>query len=247
MPEPVAAIPTVVTDLEDAPESHRRLYTQAEDGTFTLDGGGVLRALEAERAEAKKWKEEAKKYDGFDPDEHKKLKEAAKLADREKDIQRGNFEKVLGEEKQRWQTELEVREQRISKLEGALEGALIDAAATREIAASSGNTRVLLPWVKAQLKLIEHNDQTIAVAIDGKGEPRLKVEPEHAHDFMGPRELVEELKADPEFAVNFKGTGSSGGGAPSLKLSIPGGSTADSEIEKIQQQVKRGQTGRLKA
>lgn len=237
-------IPTVVKDLNDAPESHRRLYTEAEDGTFTLDGGGVLRALEAERAEAKKWKEKAKEYDGFDPEELKKLKEDAEVAERERDIDQGKFEKILGEEKQKWQAEIDVRDQRIAKLDSGLNSALIDAAATREIAAKEGNARVLLPWVKEQLKLIELNDEPIAVAVNAKGEPRLKADPEHAHDYMGPAELVEEMKADPEFAANFKGTGSTGGGAPSLK--VPGGSVKqDSEIEKIQAQVKRGVTGRL--
>jgi hypothetical protein len=244
MTEKVAAIPTVVNDLSEAPESHRRLYTEAEDGTFTLDGGGVFRALEDERAEAKKWKEEAKKFDGFDPAELKKLKEAAELAEREKDIQRGNFEKVLNQEKEKWQAEIDLQKERNVKLEAGLNNALIDSAALREITARDGYTHLLLGPVKDRLQLMELNGETIAVAVNPKGEPRLKAEPEHAHDYMGPAELVAEMKGDPEYAPAFKGTGSSGSGAPAMKLNAPSAKTT-SEIEKIQAQVQRGRTGRL--
>ena len=246
MADDILTIPAVVKDLNEAPESHRRLYTQADDGTFKLDGGGVMRALEAEREEAKKWKEKAKQYDGFDPEELKKLKAAKELADRERDIELRNFEKVLKEDQEKWQGEVKVREERITKLESALHSALVDNALTREVVAKGGSPRVLLPSLRDSLKLMEVDGETVAVAVDAKGQPRLKAEAKHANDYMGAEELVDEIRADPEFAANFKGTGSTGGGAPSSKLGMllnpPG---ADSDIEKIQAQVKRGMTGRL--
>lgn len=245
--EPLAAIPAVVKDLEEAPESHRRLYTEAEDGTFVLDGGGVYRALQRQQDEAKKWKEQAERFKDFDPEELKKLKAAKELADRERDIELRNFEKVQKEDQDKWQGVVAEKDEQIKKLQLGLQSALIDNDLTREIVAKGASPKPILPALRDQLKLMEVDGKTVAVAVDEKGQPRLKPEAKHINDYMGAAELVDENKSDPEFAPLYKGTGSTGSGAPISKLSaLLSPPTADSEVEKIQAQVKLGMTGRLK-
>jgi hypothetical protein len=56
--------------------------------------------------------------------------------------------------------------------------------------------------------------------VDGKGNPRIG---DAQGNPMTIKQLVDELKQDPDFARNFEGSGSSGGGAPRSNAGGGGG------------------------
>lgn len=109
-----------------------------------------------------------------------------------------------------------------SGLESALSAQLIDNAATTQILAEKGSATLLLPHIKANLKMV-HTEQgysTIVVDRFGKERPSLS----KAGEMMSISELVNEFKANEQFAGAFmapnSGGGASGsgaGGASSVK------------------------------
>lgn len=127
----MAKLNAVVESLDAVPENLRELYVEA-DGKYRLDADGVeslvdtsglKTALEKERAAAKEAKAALKRYDGLDPEEYQRLKEAADAAEQQKLQTEGKWEemkdrltKTFEKEKTTLTGELERRDRVIEQL-----------------------------------------------------------------------------------------------------------------------------------
>ena len=134
----MAKIASVVETLDDVPENLRELYMEA-DGKFRLDAEGVedvsglKSTLEKLKRESKDARDALKKYDGFDPEEYQRLKEAADNAEQTKLQTEGKWEemkdrltKTFEKERATLSGELSKRDQFIERLliENELNGAI---------------------------------------------------------------------------------------------------------------------------
>ncbi len=89
----------VVESLDAVPESFRELYVESE-GKYRLDAEGVedvsglKSTLEKLKRDAKEAKDALKRYDGLDPEEYQRLKEAADSAEQTKLQTEGKWEEM---------------------------------------------------------------------------------------------------------------------------------------------------------
>lgn len=205
----------VVAKLEEVPEALRELYTE-QDGRFVLDAegvedvGGLKSALQKQKDEVRKAREALAKYGGADPERVAELLAAAEEAERKQLQVKGDWEKRETQLQEQFKKTLGQKDERIGKLERAIQRHAVQREAIAAITAAEGRATLLLPHVERQLKLVEEGDEFAVVVVDGKGSPRIKDSAGHP---MTVTDLVMEMKASEEFAAAFKGSGASGGGA----------------------------------
>jgi hypothetical protein len=218
------------------------LYSE-RDGTFFLDDDGteeLRNSLERQKAENKAAKERLAALGDIDPEEHKRLKQQEAEAKRKADIDKGNYEKILTEERATYTKELEKRDTHAKGLRAQLDEAMIDGELIREISKYPGaRHKLLMPALKPQVRLKEFEGKFRAVVVDEKGEPRLKAGAKTADEFMGPADLVTEARNDKELAGAFPASGS-GTKATTVTIPAPGSSTDAAESAKIAEQVRAG-------
>lgn len=100
-----------VSKLEEVPEKYRGLYVE-KDGGFEVDPAKLADfefddkeelagALENERKERKRWKDEVDKYKGLDPDKARAAQKRLDELDEKNLIEKGEVEEL----KKRWQKE----------------------------------------------------------------------------------------------------------------------------------------------
>ena len=154
-----------------------------------------------------------------------KAKEAVKkIAELEEKRLReeGDFKKIQEQTIARHAEEMLVKDGEIGKLNGNLSKLLIDNTATAAITAAKGKLRVLLPHVKAQMKVVrnEATGEPEAVVVDASGTPRIA---SGSGARMTVADLVGELQKDADFGGAFEASGSTGGGARSSAKTGTGG------------------------
>jgi hypothetical protein len=159
--------------------------------------------------EAKKAKDALKSYEGVDPDEFKRLKDAAAEAERKKAAAEGDFKALEKQLIDRHAAELAQVQGRTSKLQSALEKRLVQAELTKAIARHRGDPDLLLPHAAQFVKVRETDDGFEAYVADEKGNPRIADGKGTPMDFD---QLIEQVLV-PKYPRAFDGTGSSGGGA----------------------------------
>lgn len=210
------ALPFVVDKLDSIPEAARSFY--AKDGEkYRLDLDGyedptnLKSALEKERkasrdavAMTKAWKDLGKS-----PEEITEMLAAHAQAERDKLTKAGEWDKLRGQMTEQHQTELAKREETAKALRGQLERHLVDAAGTAAIAAAKGSAELLLPHVKAKVKVIEENGEYAVRVVDAQGNPRVNAKGE----FLSMSDLVGEMRQSDVFAPAFMAPSASGGGA----------------------------------
>lgn len=171
-------------------------------------------ALEANRntllSEKKALEKQMARFKDIDPDKYKSMSEKEAEVERERAERAGDWKARETQLQERFTTETKAKDERIGSLSAALERRLVDAEATAALAAAKGSPKVLLPHIKAHVKVVEENGEFVVQVVDGRGQPRVG---DAKGNPMTIGQLVEELKADPDFARNFEGSGSSGGGA----------------------------------
>jgi hypothetical protein len=173
-------------------------------------------------SEAKKAKSALKAFEGVDPNEYKTLKQKQEEAAEKRAIEEGSLEAWKKQFLEQAAKEKEPILTENRTLRSSLEKKLVDAEATAAIAAAKAPAKVLLPHIKAQVKVVEEDGEYVVHVVDSKGNQRIgdaKGTP------MTIAQLVDEMKTDPEFAVLFPGTGSSGGGASKSISGAGGGKT----------------------
>lgn len=191
-----------------------------EKDTYTKDEAAALVAqevagLKANQAEllkdVKATKAKLSAYEGVDPEKYKQLEAAAAEAERKKAAAEGDFKSLEAQLTKKYEGQLEVERGEKTKLRTSMERNLIDAAAAQELAKHSDSPKMLLPHIRAQMKVVEQDGEFFARIVDGNGNVRIGAG--QGSTPMSLTELIEEMKQDKEFAPAFRGLGASGGGA----------------------------------
>lgn len=105
-------------------------------------------------------------------------------------------------------TQLASKDQEISDLMQSADQSHIDAIASQNIAQEKGSVPLLLPHLRARLKVVSDAGKRILQVIEENGTPRRQ---ENGSAFSV-KDLVSEMKACPSFSRAFEGPEISGGG-----------------------------------
>lgn len=194
-----------------------KTYTQEELDAKLAELAAEKEALKANRdealSEAKKAKSALKNYDGVDPAEYKTLKTAADEAARKAALAEGNLEVWKKQVTDAHQKERDGDQKRIDKLTRALERRLVDATLAESLAKADVDP-TMLPLLKLEgrryVRVKETDDDFEPLVADERGNALIA-------DGKGTAMSVDDLvvqKLKAQYPGAFKGTGSSGGGAP---------------------------------
>lgn len=225
------ALKAIVEKLEDIAEPLREHYRAgaAEEGlegrfVLAVEGSsgyalenvdGLKSALGKERTTREKLERDVVKFKDIDPDkartalaeldELKKL-DPAKEADK---IANGKFEAAKAQLIQAHQTEIGQREERIGHLARTVEGLLVDAVATTALAEAKGSVELLLPHVRAHVKVKELDGKFGVEVVDKDGNARIADAKGTPMDIKG---LVAEMRQSETFGRAFEADGHDGQG-----------------------------------
>lgn len=208
-------LPFSVDAIDAIPEAQRSLYKEA-NGKFVLDVDGyedpanLKSALQKERDAAKAASKQVQAWAalGKSPEEIQALVESQAQAEREKLTKNGEWEKLRDQMVSQHKTELSKKDEAISARESALSRHLVDAAAVTALAEAKGSAALLLPHIRAAVKVVEENGEYVVRVVDKNG-PRVNGKGE----FLTIKDLVVEMRQSEEFGRAFDATGTTGGGA----------------------------------
>jgi hypothetical protein len=220
-----------VETLDVVPEQFRGLYAAGEGGKFVLnpasagiataiDGlNGALRNERKSNAALRSQKDVSaslKEHLGFDTIEDAKAKleeltaavaskanvDPAKL---KADIEKGFIAKEDGYKADK------------AKMQATLDKYLVESAGLSALAELKGNSKLLMPIIKAQAVVVADGDEYVVRVKDAAGDYRGNT----SGGFMTVADLVKELKASADYGVAFASEAPSGGGKPSGQLTRP--------------------------
>lgn len=199
-------IPTALVDY----------FVEQEDGTFKLDAdiedvSGLKSALKKERDTVKDLRKKIKI--DITPEELEELREKAEATNDSEEVKKAVKAQTKAER------ELAAAQERIGKLTTKLSDVMLTSEAKTAIGDAEGEEEVLLPHVLKRATITEEDDDFVLVVKDAAGEPLMK-----GGKAGTLTDVVAELKAKPQFAGAFKGTGASGSGARSSGTGSGGGS-----------------------
>lgn len=205
-----------VDTLDGVAEAQRSLYKES-NGKFVLDVEGyedpvgLKSALQKERDRANALDKQVKAWAamGKTPEEIQDLVEAQRKAEEDKALKGGEFDKLKQQMLDQHKAELGKKDERITTLTKSLERRLIDADATAAIAAAKGVPALLLPHVRASVRVIEDGGDFKVQVVDAAGNPRVNGKGE----FLSISDLVSEMRQDDIYGRAFEPTGTAGGGA----------------------------------
>lgn len=213
----------VVEDLETIPEAQRELYKE-QDGKYVLDAEvddhpavrGLKSAHERVKEEERKARERLKQFGDVDPERVQQMLRDAEEREQERAKKAGEFDQLKSQLVEKHQAELKKATERGGVIERALHHALAESVAVQEIAKAKGSTKLLLPHVLKQIKIVEDESATEpaarfrAVVVDSKGNPRVG---DAQGTPMTIAALIAEFRENQDFAGAFQGSGASGSGA----------------------------------
>jgi hypothetical protein len=220
------------------------LYVE-RNGVFVLDSDDAeeLRgAFDRTKQELAESRRRLAELGDVDAQEYQRLKEAEQKQIRERDLERGNYEKIRLEDEKTHQAALKKAADREAGIKAQLEESLVDGEITRAIASYPGaKVTPLLLGAKRNVRLQEIGGRLRAVVLDEKGEPRLKAGAKTADDYMSPVDLVTEMRNDKEWAGNFPAASQSPGPTKTAMLnSDPRQRARRDVVENIANQVREG-------
>ncbi len=212
------AMQFTVDKLDSIPEAQRGLYKQDGDKfRLDLDGYedpiGLKSALDKERKRAGDLEKQSKAWTamGKTPEEIQAMVDAQAQAERDKLVKGGEWDKLKLQMTDQHQAALSEKDKSVAAMRGQLEKHLIDAAGIAELAAAEGSPELLLPHVKARVKVIEEKGEFSVRVVDAAGNPRVDAKGE----FLSMKDLVSEMRQNPTFAPCFpkaQGSGAPGSG-----------------------------------
>lgn len=213
------ALQLTVDKIDALPEPIRALYKPAGD-KFQLDlenyedPVNLKSALDKERKERRDAIEQAKAWKslGKTPEEIQALVEAQAQAERDKLTKAGEWDKLKLQITEQHQTELAKRDEAAKTLRGQLEMELVDGAAIKAVATAEGSPELLLPHVKARVRVVEEGGKFLVRVVDAAGNPRV----DGKGEYLSITDLVSEMRQNPIFAPCFpKAQGSNAPGSTS--------------------------------
>ena len=210
------ALPFSTDSIDTIAEEHRGLYKQ--DGEkFVLDvegyesPAGLKSALQKEREAAKTATKQASAWAalGKTPEEIQQLVEAQAQAERDKLAKGGEWDKLKAQMLEQHNKEREADKAAINAGKAAIERHLIDGQASAAISAAKGVPVLLLPHVKAHVRVVEDGGEYVVRVVDKLGNPRVDAKGE----FLSITDLVSEMRQSEVFGRAFEASGTTGGGA----------------------------------
>lgn len=217
-----------VDTLDAVPENLRSLYSEA-DGKFRLavdgleDTAGLKSALQKEREAARTAEKQSKAWMalGKTPEEIAALVDAQRKAEEDRALKGGEFDKLKAQMNEQHKAELDKERGKSSAMRTHLERHLVDAQATTAITDLKGVPALLLPHVKAAVKVVDDGDNFAVRVVDANGNPRVNGK----GDFLSIRDLVDEMRQNEVFGRAFEPTGATGSGASGSGGAGVGGKT----------------------
>lgn len=210
------ALQFVVDSLEALPEAVRPLYEQDGDKfRLQLDGyedpAGLKSALQKEREAAKSAQKQASAWAqlGKTPEEIQQLVEAQRKAEEDKLKGSGEWDKLKAQMLEQTAKEREQLEGKLKSKDAAIERHLIDSQAVAAISEMKGVPALLLPHVKAAVRVVDDNGEYVTRVVDAQGNPRVNGKGE----FLSIKDLVSEMRQSEVFGRAFEPTGTTGSGA----------------------------------
>lgn len=210
------ALQLVVESLESIPENVRSLYQQDGDKfRLQIDGyedpAGLKSALQKERETAKSASKQAQAWAslGKSPEEIQQLLESQRKSEEDKAAKNGEWDKLKVQMQEQFGSERAKLESALKAKDGAIERYLVDAQATAAISELKGVPALLLPHVKASVKVVDDDGEYVTRVVDANGNPRVNSK----GDFLSIKDLVSEMRQSDVFGRAFEPTGTTGGGA----------------------------------
>lgn len=206
------------------PQEFQPLYEKGEQGyVLRNDYAGVAKSIDglnranrAARLEAKDAKKNRPDLSllsdyGSTPEEIKqafdsKMEELQQQVNSKSKI---DIDKIKNDLQQGHAKELEARDKRNQALTNRLYKEMVENKAVAEITEAKGAPKLLMPHIHAHVKVVEENDDFSTYVVDKDGHQRYSGVTGQP---MTIKELVAEMKADPEFGRCFESEAPSGGG-----------------------------------
>lgn len=198
-------------DLND-PETKKAI----EEGVKTGLDAAVEKAVEVAVAGLKAKNDELLgklkegKVSEGDRAELEKFRKSKTKKEEDESLKAGEYGKLKEQLVKKHGEDMLEMEAKNKKMKQALDKHLIDAAAISAIASAKGLTKLLLPHVKTNLKVIEDDGEFVARVVDSAGTVRIG---DDKGNPMTIEQLVASMKTDEIFSSAFEGTGVNGGGA----------------------------------
>lgn len=136
------ALKAIVDSLDAIPEAHQALYVKMDDGRFKLDAEGVedvsglKSALEKEREDRRKARQELEKFKNVDPEKYAELVKLHEDIESKELLAKGDVDKVVENRVKQMKEKFEGEIQNLTgtnkSLLGRLEALLIDTEVQRE-------------------------------------------------------------------------------------------------------------------
>jgi hypothetical protein len=243
------ALKAILEKLDGVPEAMRALYVE-QDGKFVLDvdresaeeafAAGLKRNRDEALKDLAKARAALKAWDGADPEEYRRLKQQVEEAQRKKAQEEGNWQALEKQLVERHTQEIGAKDQKIQKLQSAIERRLVQAQLQSALAKAGANPKMvdLLVLKGARAVRVRETDEDFeAFVADERGNPIVA-------DGRGTPMTVDlyvEQTLKSEYPDAFQGSGSSGGGAP--KTSAGGGGKRVIQPGEIAQYAKEVASG----
>lgn len=227
-----------VDSLDGVPEEYRPGYTAGQDGKFTWKPEfkpfaaaitGNIGVTNKVRADLKKSNDESaarrlaiKAYEdlisasGLTVEEGKSAVEVLKahIDDLQAKAKNGgelkvNLDALRKDFEKQTKAIREESEGKVTKMTRTLEKHLIGDVSKSALAKFEGNSTLLMPAIRDRVKVVPEGDDYVVRVVDGEGNYRLDTK----GGYMTIESLVQELKANPDYAQAFKSTANGGSGA----------------------------------
>jgi DNA-binding transcriptional MerR regulator len=208
------ALKFTVEALDTIPEAQRSLYTPTEDGKFRLDvdiEDQIKAATSTANREAAQYRHQVKAWKdlGKTPEEIQALMEAQRQAEEAQLTKAGEWDKLRAQMMEQTAKEKAELLNASKAKDAAIERLLVDRDAALAISAAKGVAPLLLPHVKAAVKVIEEDGEYKVRVVDDKGTHRVNGKGE----YLSIADLVGEMRASDVFGRAFEPDGTTGGGA----------------------------------
>lgn len=251
---------TELENLNNVPAEFHGFYKKEGD-VFKLDAEnpivsgavkgimGLNKALKAARNDAKSAKGKAVDISalsefGQTPEEIKaafetkisELQDAANSGDKKARLDLDKIKKEFAEQKAK---ELAERDTANQSLRTQLYDMLVVNEANSAITASKGNPKLLMPFIKQQVKVQEEDGKQVVVVVDDEGSIRMNGATQLP---MTVSELIADMKSQKDFAAAFESEMKSGGGTATPARNTPGRQQAPvvNSVGKIAQGLSQG-------
>lgn len=210
-------------NLDGVHENFRSLYTEQEDGTYTIGEThgkligaiqGLQKALTSSREAEKAAKSALSSADDWSefgtPDDVRTMK--ADLEAKIKAASKGSLdiEKVRSELKKANAEAMTAKDAELEKMRGKLRSNLVESQALQALSKHKGSSKVLLPHIMNAAKVVETADGYEIVIPDADGDVRINA----TGAPMTIDDLVAEMRASDDFGMVFQADDVSGTGAP---------------------------------